>query len=278
MQCDMQPMTLGEYAESQIRFGAHIICRGGYYWRRIRPFFYRPLLPVSAIPAQAVATAPVSWPQGYQYVVEDGAPANSSMNFVMLGNLKAYRLESLSHKRRQVIANAAKQFEVRPIASAPELKAQGHAVYLSFFQRTGYAYKAERVQKAAFDQWAEDLFKSPKTLMIGGYHQSRLVAYSTWYWVERTLVYTTLVSDTDAMRNNIGELMFHEIRALAGKQRGLDEIFLRNYQGGNSIDQYHLFRGAQLVRKPAQLCVPFPILAAMRRIAPKKHELLLGKI
>jgi hypothetical protein len=277
MQGKMQPMTLGEYAESQIRFGANVVCRGGHYWRQIRPFFYRPLLPVTAISSQAIARAPISWPRGYQYVVEDGAPANSFMNFVMLDNLSAYRLENLSQKRRQVIARAAKKFEVRPIANAPELKAQGHAVYLSFFQRTGYAYKAERVQKPAFDQWADDLFKSSKTLMIGGYNRGRLVAFSTWYWVERTLVYTTLVSETDAMREDIGELMFHEVRDLAGKQHGLDEIFLRNYQGGNSIDQYHLFRGAQLVRKPAQLCVPFPVLAAMRQFAPRKHELLLGR-
>ncbi len=276
MPLSLSQMSLGEYAESQSRLGVKIICKNGLYWRRIRPFFYRPVLPVTAIPEEKILPPPIPWPSGYQYAIVSPARSNSSMNFLMLTDLSSYSFDELGQKRRYIITRAAKQFEVRPIASAHELKEHGHSVYLSFFQRTGYFYKSDRIRKAVFDQWVDDIFANSKTILIGGYDQGRLVAFSTWYWVECTLVYTTLVSETEAMRKNLGDLMFHEVRTLAGRQRGLDEIFLRNYQGGNSIDQYHLIRGGQLIRKPARLCVPTSLLTVMRRLAPKQHELLLG--
>ncbi len=202
--------------------------------------------------------------------------ANSTMNFIMLDNLACYSLESLTHKRRQMITRAAQQFQVRRLQDPQELKDQGHRVYQSFQQRTGYTYKTERATKTGFDQWVDQLFSNSKTIILGGFGSQGLAAISNSYWVNHTLVYSTLICETEALKKNLGELMFHEIRHLVAHQPGLHEIFVRSYQGNNSLDKYYLLRGCQLVRKPARLEISSAMLAMIRTLTPQKYRQLRG--
>lgn len=271
----IQQMTLKDYAVLQSRFGVRIICRDGQYWRKVRPFFYRPLLPVEAC-AESPNPPPVTWPGGFQYVVANQQRANSTMNFIMADNPGSYSLDSLSHKRRQLIKRAAQHFDVRPLTDPEEWKKQGHQVYLSFLQRTGYPYLTDRKHKTAFAQWIDSLCSNPKTILLGGYGPKGLAAISTSYWINQTLVYSTLICETESLRKNVGELMFHEVRQLAARQSGISEVFVRGYQGGNSIDQYYLHRDCQVVRKPARLEISTATRALLRWFQPRKYELLVG--
>lgn len=276
MDIPIQQMSLREYAEIQARFGGKILERDGHFWRQVRPFFYRPLLAVEPYDPGKVRR-PVAWPSSFQYVVPAGPEANSTMNFIMLGQPQSYSLDSLLHKRRQMITRAGRDFRVAPLTSPAELKAHGHPIYLSFYERTGYKYKADRQSKAVFDRWVDTLFSCPKTILLGGYGPQGLAAISSSYWVNQTLVYSTLICDTGALRKNLGELMFHEIRQLAAKVPDIREIFVRPYQGGNSLDEYYLLRGCQLERRPARLELPSPVLRLMRWTMPRQYELLSGK-
>ncbi len=271
-------MSLSEYAEQQIRLGTKVLFHNGIYWRKVRPFFYRPLLPVEGYVASTI-DAPVGWPSGFQYALADGVgqQANSTMNFIMLDELHSYSLESLNHKRRQLIKRAAQQFQVRPLQNSMELKTQGHRVYLSFYHRTRYTYKQDRLRHDMFGDWIDTLFSSPKTILIGGYGPNGLAAVSSSYWVNHTLVYSTLICESEAMHRNLGELMFHEIRMLAARNSGIREIYVRNYHGCNSLDQYYIYRGCRLVRKPARLEIPPTIQTMIRCIMPHKYRLLLGE-
>lgn len=271
----IKPISLQDYAELQTRFGTKVIRKNGQYWRQIRPFFYRPLLPVEA-QSSTDRHSPVSWPSGFQYVLPDGDQANSTMNFIMLENLANYSLTSLTHKRRQMITRAAQQFQVRPIRDPQELKEKGHRVYLSFQQRTQYNYKTNRTNRAVFDQWVDNLFWNPNAILLGGYGPDGLAAISNSYWVNHTLVYSTLICETESMKKNLGELMFHVIRELAGRQPGLQEIYVRSYQGGNSLDQYYLLRGCQLIRKPARLEISPAIRSLVRWVSPRQFKQLCG--
>ena len=272
----LQQMTLGEYAEFQVRFGVKIVHCDGGFWRQVRPFFYRPLLPVELLQAPAVSR-PVGWPGGFQYIVAQGSPANSTMNFVMVDDPQNYSLEGLSHKRRQLIKRSAQDFEVRPVDNPKELKESGHPVYLSFFERTRYAYKSDRQTKVVFDRWVDTLFSTPKTILLGGYGPDGLRAISTSSWVNHTLVYSTLICETAALKKNLGELMFHEVRRRAARQPLIKQIFVRPYQGGNSLDEYYLFRGCRLARMPARLEMSTAILNMIRWTMPRQYKLLIGE-
>lgn len=276
MDLTLQQMSLPEYAELQQRLGVKIIYRNGTYWRRVRAFFYRPLLPVEEV--APLASPPVSWPNSFQYVIANGQPANSTMNFLMLDGLPEYSLNSLNHKRRSLIKKAAQQFAIRPLLETNEIKQHGHDIYLSFLQRTGYAYKSDRKNRAVFDQWVDTLFENKKAILLGGYGADGLEAIFSGYWVNHYLVYATVICATEALKKNIGELMFHEVRLLAAQQPAIREIFVRSYQGGNSLDEYYLHRDCRLVRKPACLATPPMVQGLMRWVMPRKYAALHGEI
>lgn len=276
MELPLQQMSVREFAETQAQFGVKVVGQNGQFWRRVRPFFYRPILPVAGYDGSAVHP-PCRWPGGYQYVVSDGQPANSTMNFLMLDHLQEYSLYRLGHKRRHLITQAARRFHVRPIRDLRELKEQGYKAFLSFYERTGYSYKSERRNRASFDHWAETIFRHPKAILLGGFGPDGLAAVSCSYWVDQTLVYATLFCETEALRRNVGELLFHELRQLAAQQPKIAEIFLRAYQGGNRHDRYYLLRGCKLVKKPARLEMPSPAKALLKWFLPGRHALLCGE-
>jgi hypothetical protein len=113
--------------------------------------------------------------------------------------------------------------------------------------------------------------------LLGGYGADGLGAISTSYWVNHTLVYSTLICDTASLKKNLGELMFHEVRELAAREPGIRQIFVRGYQGGNSLDQYYMLRGCQLSRMPARLEMLSPVLGLIRLGLPRQYELLCGE-
>lgn len=269
-------MSLREYAALQTRLGVKVVERDGCFWRQVRPFFFRLLLPVEACPGSAIRP-PAAWPSGFQYVTADQSQANSTMNFIMLDEPQGYSLGNLNHKRRQLIKRAAQQFEVRPLTDAGEVKRQGHHVYLSFFQRSGYRYKSDRQKKSVYDEWVDTLFSSPGSILLGGYGPSGLVGISSSFWINHTLVYSTLMCETGAMKLNLGELLFHEVQQLAARHPGIREIFVRRYQQGNSLDRYYLLRGCKLVKKPARLELSAPIRSFIRWTMPRQYDLLCGR-
>jgi hypothetical protein len=269
-------MSVQEFAVLSARFGAKIIERDGVYWRRVRPFFYRPLHSSEALDGSGLVP-PVRWPAGYQYATAGGRPANSTLNFIILDRLQEYSLDAIGHRRRHLIKQAAGRFAVRRIENLEELQTQGYKAYLSFFQRTRYGYRSDRVQRSRFAEWAGILFRHPKVILLGAYGEEGLTAVSCSYWVNDSLLYTTFYAETESLRRNVGEVMFHELRLAAARIPAIREVMIRPYKGGESMDQYYLLRGGKIVRKPARLEVNRFALAAIRRIMPGEHALLTGE-
>jgi hypothetical protein len=275
MDFPLKPMSQDEFAALVREFGAKVVSKNGIFWRRVRPLFYRPILPVQEW-SEAAVRKPFHWPCAYQHALAGGGRANSAMNFIMLENAGEYSVAELGRRRQQLIRQAARQFQVRPLRDLREFQEQGFRAYRSFYERTGYAYGTQRKSEAAFHRWAETVFRHPKVILLGGYGPNGLVGVSRSYWVDRTLVYATLFCETNALKQNLGELMFHELRMLAAREPRIQEIFVRSYQGGNSLDQYYLLRGCKLVTKPARLIVPAAVAAGVKWFLPRQHALLWG--
>ena len=272
----LQQMSIREHAELEIHFGARIIHRQGRFWRRVRPFFYRPVHGVEPV-TEVVVPPPGAWLGGYQYAVADVQRANSTLNFVMLDQLRTYSLENLGHRRRNLIRQASRHFHVRRVENLDELKNQGYLAYRSFYERTRYSYRTDRLIKEKFDAWAETLFCHPKAILLGGYCSTGLMAVSCSYWIENSLNYTTFYAETGCLRRNIGEVMLHELRLIAAAEPGIREILIRPYRGGESMDQYYLLRGGKVVRKPARLELSRLGHALLSRLRPADYALLTGQ-
>lgn len=268
-------MTVEEYTAARAALGDRVEKVGRVYWTRSRKNFFRPLLPYEAY-APGETELPRALCSGFQYVVADEREANSTTSFLMLDDLRGYALWQLSHNRRRLINAAAKKMEIRVVRNLGELQDQGFAAYSSFYSRTGYQYMSARRRKAVFCQWAATLLQQPKTLILGAYDCSGLTSISISYLVDATLLYATFFSQTKAMQQGAGELMFHTLREAAGRTPGIEQIFVRRYQDGNGMDNYYLMRGAKLVRKPSKLQLSPVISWVLKYCLNRQYAILHG--
>jgi hypothetical protein len=253
MSLEVQRMDEDEFAACQIARGELVERFGELWWLRTRQVFYRPLLPYHVYSLRNSDLPPIGF-GGLQYAVADPQEANAMMGLLMLENAGDYSLDAVSHNRRRLIKNAARNFVVHPVQDVAEFKEQGFVAYASFYQRTHYHYKSERTRRDNYARWVDTVLTCPKAFILGGYERiGRLQAVSISYWVEETLIYSTFFSETSALRNGIGELMFHALRETACRMPGLREVYVRRYQGGNGMDNYYIMRGAKLVMKPSKV-------------------------
>ena len=112
MQIQPEQMTVDQYAALQAALGVTVQKVGRVHWTRGRGFFWRPLLPYEPYAGAGMQAPRGAW-GGFQHVVPDERAANSTMSFLMLHDLAGYALDRLSHNRRRLINNAAKQMEIR---------------------------------------------------------------------------------------------------------------------------------------------------------------------
>ena len=277
MEMTLQPMSQAEYAAVERGLGLKLVERDGVFWRQVRPFFFRPILLTHEFSATEIGR-PFGGLTGFQFALAEPAEANSQINFLMLDGLRDYSLERLGRRRKQLLRSASQLFQVRPLRDLRDFQEQGFRVYRSFYDRTRYSHGDDRKEKQKFHAWAEKVFSNPKVILLGGYGPDGLVGVSRSYLLGGTLVYDTLFCETEALKKNLGELMFHALRTLAAGDPRVAEIYVRNYQGGNSLDQYYLMRGCKLVSKPARLVLPAGIGAAVKLFFPRQHAKLAGQL
>jgi hypothetical protein len=273
----IQQMTVDEYAEARRALGERVEKLGAIYWVCTRRFFFRPILPYEAY-SVSKGNVPTGHVGGFQYVVSEPNDSNSVMGFLMLDGVQDYALDKLEHNRRRLIKRAGNQFVIQPIVDITEFKEAGFRAYCSFYERTHYGYKPERTKRENYAKWVDSVLQSPKTLKLGGFDlKGELRAVSLSYWVGATLTYTTFFSDTPALKQGVGELMFHALRDAASRSPGIHDVFVRNYQGGNNMDYYYLLRGAKLVIKPSRLQLDPVSRCILRFCFPAKYNLLSEK-
>jgi hypothetical protein len=277
MEIHPQQLTVEQYAAIQGSLGAVVERVGQVYWTRGSGCFWRPLLPYEAYSSAEIRAPRGAW-GGFQHVISGEREANSWVSFLMLDGLEEYQLGRLSHNRRRLISNAAKQLEVREVRDLHELQEQGFAAYLSFYQRTNYSYLSSRRRKGNFCRWAETLLRDPRVMVLGAYGSGGLGAVSVSYWVKETLLYATYFSHSDSLRQGASELMFHTLRLCAARTPGIQQVFVRRYQGGNGMDRYYLTRGAKIVHKPARLHLHPALNWVLKHWLPQKHALLWGAV
>jgi len=275
-----QRMTVEEFASFERSQGERIIKIKGVHWRRVRPCFYRPLLPFQEHQPEAISPPSFSWFGGFQHAVSPDRKGNSVLNALLFEETEAYSLESLNKSQRKEIKLAAREFIIRPVQDVNEFKVQAYPVYRSFYERTGYEYKSERFNRDCFCNWADSLLVNPKVVVLGAYRNNQLGAVSVTNWVENTIIYSMTFADAQSLRQHVTSLMLHSIReALAGRSQ-VKQMFIGmyNYYGRTSTHDFYLLRGCKLVRKPALLHINPVAKAFLMRFLPEQYARLVGDI
>lgn len=270
-------MSMAEYAAYERATGAVVVEAGGVFWRRVRPFFYRPLLPFLPVELSSVQPPrPARW-CGWQSVVTDSARANSAMAFLMFQNAGNYCLDGLEKKRRWEVRTAKRFFFVRPLACAEELY-PAHEVFVEFQRRTGYRYRADRVNPHRFYEWAREVFRHPKLKVLGAFEGPRLQAVGIVLRVGDTVYYPTFFAATEALRHHVASLMLHAVRAVTAEQSGVRQVLagMKKWGADASVDEFYLQRGAEVVTLPAYAWV-HPIVGwCLKRLRPNLMQRILG--
>ena len=264
-------MSVDEYAAFHGSMGQKVQKIGGVWWRRVRPFFYRPLLPYCELQPKQCICPPLSLIGGAQYLVPSGTASNSSVDFLLFQDPHTYSIEILSKKNRYCVRRAMKTFTVRPIVD-PDTLISGHEVYLSFYSRTKYGYKSDRTDVRKFADWARSLFRFPKVRVHGAYRGEDLVSISVTYVVEDVLFLATLFSKTDALSQFVSDLMLHSLRVEAAESENIKSVFASMAGRERGLDEFYLLRGARLIRKPARLFISPLVLIPLKIF--KRNEYL----
>jgi CRISPR/Cas system CSM-associated protein Csm2 small subunit len=276
-----QSMTAEEFAQFRSCLGEDIIPANGTFWQRIRPCFYRPLLPYQEYPPQSVSGPGLAFFGGFQHAIPPDGRATSFMNLLLFEDLKSYSLGGLDRHERRQIKRAAEAFTVSLVTDVNEFKAQAYTVYRSFYERTKYNYKAERQHEGNFTKWAEVLYQYPKVIVLGAYDKNReLGAIGVWHLVDDTLIYSTFFCDTKSLKMHVTGLMLHTVRDAAAGCQAIKQIFRGYYKnsGAKSVDDFYFARGCKLVRKPAWLQLNPLIAFGLKRFAPEQYGRLIGDL
>jgi hypothetical protein len=275
-----QRMTLAEFAVFESILGRRSIAVDGTFWTEVRPFFLRPLSPYQQISAGKIKLPAGAWLGGFQHAVPPDENSNSFMNLLLFQETETYSVESLSAQHRRQVKAAAKQIVIRPITDREEFKANAYATYVSFYERTRYPFGSQRTRRTFFNWWADELFKVPKAVILGGYLNGRLGGVSVSLLVEETLRYPTVFCDTESLRAHLSSFMLHAVRAAVAEQHCARQIFVGFCKTGaeRSVDDFYLQRGCHRVRLPTRLRLNPLTAFGLKIFASQAYDRLIGEI
>ncbi|NQT26407.1 hypothetical protein HQ585_13725 [candidate division KSB1 bacterium] len=245
-----EPLTVDEFAMLERANGTNVIKIDDIWWTEVKPFFFRPLLPFREI-NPIFNKIPLKFLiGGYQHVVDSRIHSNSTMSFFAFDDIQNYSFDNLSSSRRNVIRRSLKNFSAKQMKDEKEFVNDAFKVYVSFYERTKYYYNKKRINKSYFSAWAEILFKFPKLMIIGTYHQDKLSAVSISFLIDENIIDATFFSDTQSQKMQVTDFILHTIRETASHSDA--KYILRGMPSGKEgLDNAKLTRGCRLIKKPA---------------------------
>jgi len=261
--------------------GQKSVTLNGVPWLRIRPCFYRPLLPFQAFGTGTSRPPAGAWLGAFQHAVPVAEKANSLLNLLIFADAAKYSPANLDYNRRRQIKIATKAFQVRPVADAAQFKEKAYPVYLSFLERTKYEHASHRRDREQFGLWADSLFRMPKVAILGSFQSGTdvLGAVSLSFVFEDTAVYATFFCDTPSMKHHVSDGMLHFVRESAAGQ-ALKQVYVGMRKSGRraSVDDFYLTRGCAVASLPAYLHLNPVAKAILVTCLPKLYQRLCGRL
>jgi hypothetical protein len=245
-----EAMTIDEYAEFQKACGAKVIKSGDTWWTEARPFFFRPLFPFAEVAPGKVKYPLQSLIGGVLHLVPDASSSNSYMNLFVYDDLAEYSIEKLGAKQRWIIKQGLKNFEARRVTDLKSFIDEAFPIYDDFYNRTRYFYKKERRDRKGFAAWAETIFRFPKVVVTGAYHEGKLCAVDISYRVDNVIIDDVFFSDNASQSLRVTDFFVHTLRE-AAKTTDATVLFRGLPTGKQTLDESKVKRGCKIVQMPA---------------------------
>lgn len=270
-----QRMTIQEYALYQRSLGLKVEKRNDVWWAEVRPYFFRPLICLAEVDPEATRYPVKSHIGGFLHTVPPAATANADMNFFIYDDLQRYSLGQLKEKHRYITRKGIRNFEARQLTDVGKFIDGAYEPYLSFFARTRYQYKKERLDRASFIDWSEKLFGDDRVMVVGAYRMNKLAAIDVSCQVEDLVIDEIFFSNNESLDLKVTDFLLHTLRETAASSDAA-YIFRGLPSGHRTLDESKLTRGCKVMRKPALLRINPLALYAAKLFMKKSHDKLLG--
>ncbi|NQT24003.1 hypothetical protein HQ585_01475 [candidate division KSB1 bacterium] len=271
-----QSLSIDEYAELERGCGSIILQYGDVWWRRVRPFLFRPLDPFKSTSCDAIRPhlGPLT---AVQHYVSDNEVANSHFNLLVFDQFDDYCIENLrKHHRRYLREAVRNEIEFKHITDCNDLSADLHKVYLAFYRRSRYTFNKNRLQQKYFNQWITCHINQSKAEVIAAFHQGIPVGIYITCLVDDTLVWKTAVNAPTALKLRVPDLLLHNYHEQAKNQPEIKRIFCGYYSAGSGLDTFKLRRGAKIITLPTHLRTQPWILRLSKMTYPSAYRNLVG--
>ena len=268
-------MSMDRYASLESMSGARIAKQGDIYWRQVRSFFHRPLIPFRKYDLESTSREFKKF-GAFQHAVCEGQPHNSYLNLVVYEDVRSYEARRLHRgPARNLVAAMENGVQVRRLSNEKDFCDQGYPIYLSFYHRAKYSFASHRKRREGFAHWARALFQFPELVLLGGFSGPTLVGFGIACKVQDAVILKTSMHSDQGLTLRTPDLILHHWRQKAQEDGAVDVI----YDGGLStdgIDEFKLRRGARVVSLPAYLHANPLLLRMIKRISKPRYDLLVG--
>jgi hypothetical protein len=269
-------MSEDEFARVEADSGNTVILRGGVWWRKVRPLFFRPLMPFQTYRPEAVegAFGPFT---GTQHAVEPDQPFNSHFNLVIWDRLQEYTLSGATQHTRSKIRKALEnRIELVPVLDPEAFVGEAYPVYRSFFSRTRYGFQSERQDRKGFEAWARKLLSHPKLLVLTAIREKKTVSIYISCRVGNAVVLKAAINSEEALRIHAPDLAIHHYREQASKIPEIRFLYDSFYQEHESVNTFKIRRGARVAAFPARLRIPAAFEVLLKFFRKNDYRQLLG--
>lgn len=271
-------MTIDEYAAFEKENGAELVKVDGVWWKNVRPFFYQPLFPFLEFAPGSRKAPHAALLGAFQHLVPSPSMANSQKNYFVWDDLRNYSLQKINHQRRYNIRKGMKCFQVREIVDMPEFISAAHPIYCSFYERTKYSFRKERVDKRHFADWAATLFRFPKVKILGAYRGGELAAVSVSYLVNDIVIEATCFSRTEDLKDHVLDALAHGLLERSANCPAANIVFRGTATGFKNIDDSKARRGCKLLSLPAYYHMNLFVYLVLRSFMKNNYEKIIGSL
>ena len=270
-----QMMTMDEYAALEKVTDSSIHSRNGVWWRRVRPFYYRSLLPF--VPQkETLFLKKGSSLNVYQYPIAFEENADSYFNIVIYFKHDNYRLEDQVKSFRRAVKKAKKaELETRVITDGAAFAEQAHSVYLDSYKRTGFIFRKKWLDPLEFSNYAHALFKHKKLKVLGIYREKQLLSVELSALVDDVVVLKSAVNSDEALKYNASDLVLDYYWTQSSGRSDIRYLY-DGYWSTPGINRFKLKRGAEAIAVPAKLTAKPWMMSSLRLASSNTYKRLKG--
>lgn len=270
------PTTAAQLAAWRKARGNKVLERQGGYWVETAKGFYQSIHWLARMPIDLVGRpSPFCW--GYRATLDEQSAihSNATMPVHLLSRVSDYDMGSLTSRQRNKLRNSLKQVEIVELTGPELLFEQGHPVFSSAVQRTGYGLL---VSLPCYRENVRNFYQYNYGIVIAGLIKGRLAGYITAYSVDSTAYIEDVYIRTEDLNTNISLGLFYAISQACRRSEQITELVHGLHTPENaSLCRHKEGLGFEVVHIPSRVWF-FPKTGNLvRKVKPNTYYRLTGR-